>query len=217
MKYSNLTATIRDVHGRGASRRLRRSGVVPGIIYGSNVDATSISLDHNTIFHALKREEFHTSLLNIEVNGKVEKVLLRDFQLHSYRPEVLHVDFQRVNEKEEIQIYVPLHFVNEDTAYAVKIQGAHITHVITEVEIRALAKDIPHFIEIDLQNIKAGETIHLSDLLLPTGVTLTSLIRGDDATVVIAAGISEEVEGNENLVSASDIPTVSGKKSEYKE
>jgi large subunit ribosomal protein L25 len=214
MKYANLTAHARNEHGRGASRRLRRNGSVPAIIYGSENEAVAVSLDHNTVFHALKREDFHTSILSIELAGKTEKVLLRDFQMHAYRPEVLHLDFQRVNEKEEMQIRIPLHFTNEDTAHAVKVQGAHITHVVTEVEIRALAKDIPHFIEIDLKNIKAGQTVHLSDLVLPQGVTLVGLLRGDDAAVVIAAGISTETESDLNMVSASDIPTISGKKAE---
>ncbi|MCC2645765.1 MAG: ribosomal protein, partial [Burkholderiales bacterium] len=191
MKYSNLKATERNEHGRGASRRLRHKGMVPAIIYGSNADAKPVSLDHNTLFYALKQESFHTSILNLEVNGKTEKVLLRDYQMHAFRPQVLHIDFQRVNEKEEIQIRVPLHFLNEETAHAVKVQGAHITTILTDVEIRALAKDIPHFIEVNLQEIKIGDTIHLSNLVLPEGVKLVNLLRGDDAVVATAAGIVE--------------------------
>ena len=113
MKYATLAAKPRDTHGRGASRRLRHGGEVPAIIYGSKNDAIAVGLDHNTIYHALKREEFHTSILNIELNGKTEKVLLRDFQMHAFRPQVLHLDFQRVNEKEEVQIRIPLHFIND--------------------------------------------------------------------------------------------------------
>lgn len=215
MKYANLVAQERKEHGRGASRRLRHTNLVPAIIYGSTGPAIPVCLDHNTVFHALKREEFHTSILNLDLNGKVEKVLLRDFQMHAYRQQVLHMDFQRVNEKEEIQIRVPLHFINEDTAHAVKVQGAHITHVATDVEIRALAKDIPHFIEVNLLEVKAGQTLHLSDLVLPKGVTLVNLLRGDDAAVVIAGGIAEEKEeGAVEVVSASDIPTVAPKKTE---
>ena len=211
MKYATLAAKPRDQHGRGASRRLRHNGEVPAIIYGSNSDALAVCLDHNTIYHALRREEFHTSILNIELNGKTEKVLLRDFQMHAFRPQVLHLDFQRVNEKEEVQIRIPLHFINEDTAHAVKIQGAHITRVITDVEIRALAKDIPHFIEVDLKNIKVAQTLHLSDLTLPSGVKLVNLLRGEDSAVVLAAGIAEEVEATE-AVSATDIPTIASEK-----
>ncbi|MCC2625176.1 MAG: ribosomal protein [Burkholderiales bacterium] len=216
MKYANLTATKRDEHGRGASRRLRHSGMVPAIIYGSNADAMPVSLDHNTLFYALKNESFHTSILNLEVNGKTEKVLLRDYQMHAFRPQVLHIDFQRVNEKEEIQIRIPLHFLNEETSFAVKSQSAHITTVINDVEIRALAKDIPHFIEVDLQNIKIGESVHLSNLVLPEGVKLVSLLRGDDGVVATAAGIVEVAEEEVVAVSAADIPTVAGDKKEDK-
>jgi len=213
MKYANLAAQTREEQGRGASRRLRRNGQVPAIVYGTDNAAVAVSLDHNIVYHALKHEAFHTSILNLELNGKVEKVLLRDYQMHAFRPEVLHLDLQRVNEKEEIQFRIPLHFINEDVAHAVKVQGAHITHVTNEVEIRALAKDIPQFIEIDLKDIKAGQTIHLSDLNLPKGVKLVNLLRGDDSAVVIAAGIAEETEASE-VVSATDIPTVGGRKSE---
>lgn len=205
---TQLIAQERSNYGRCASRRLRRSGMVPAVIYGLNKDALSISLEHNMIYHSLKRENFHTSILTLAISGKTEKVLLRDFQLHAYRPEVLHLDFQRVDDKEEIQIKVPLHFINEEISKAVKLQSAHITHVVTEVEIRALAKDIPHSIEIDLANISAGQSIHLSNLLLPHGVVLVNLLRGDDAVVAIAAGIAEEKEAVVEVAAASDIPTV---------
>ncbi|HLX52595.1 MAG TPA: 50S ribosomal protein L25/general stress protein Ctc [Aquella sp.] len=214
MKYANLTATERSEHGRGASRRLRHTGMVPAIIYGSNADAKPVSLDHNTLFYALKSESFHTSILNLDVNGKTEKVLLRDYQMHAFRPQVMHIDFQRVNEKEEISIRIPLHFINEETCYAVKNQNAHVTTILTDAEIRALAKDIPHFIEVDLQNIKIGESIHLSSLVLPPGVKLVNLLRGDDAVVATAAGIVEEVIEEVVAVSAADIPTVADEKKE---
>ena len=213
MKNTNLVAELKQGHGRGASRRLRRAGRVPAIIYGSNKDAIAIDLDHNTLFHALKREDFHTSILNIELNGKKESVLLRDFQMHAYSPQVLHLDFQRVNATEAIDIKIPLHFINEDIAHAVKVQAAHITHVINEIEIRALAKDIPHFIEIDLKEIKAGQTIHLSNLTLPNGVQSTNLLRGDDKAVVIAGGIAEVAETND-VVSVADIPALNEKTTE---
>ncbi len=213
MKNVQLVAQLREGQGRGASRRLRHSGNVPAIIYGSNSEATLISLDHNTIYHSLKREDFHTSILNIELNGKKEQVLLRDFQVHPFRQQVLHLDFQRVNATEEVQMRIPLHFINEDVCYAVKSQGAHITHVTTDVEIRALARNIPHFIEVDIKEIKAGQSVHLSDLVLPEGVALVNLLRGEDSVVVIAAGIVEEVEVVEApIVAAGDIPTVPTKK-----
>lgn len=209
---TTLVAKLRNEHGRGASRRMRRSGLVPAIIYGAGNEAQAISVDHNTIFYALKREEFHTSILDIDVEGKKEQALLRDFQMHAFRPEVLHLDFQRVNDKEEVQIRIPLHFINEETSHAVKLQSAHITHIVNDVEIRALAKDIPHFIEVDMQNIHAGQTIHLSDLVLPKGVALTAIIRGEDAPIALAAGIAEEKEADAIAVSAADIPTVQTEK-----
>jgi large subunit ribosomal protein L25 len=209
-----LTAKTRDDQGRGASRRLRRNGEVPAIIYGQGQKVTNLSLDHNTIFHAIKKPNFHTSILDIEINGKAEKALLRDFQMHAFRPQVLHLDFQRIKDSDEINIRVPLHFINEDISHAVKMQGAHITKVITEVEIRAKASAIPHSIDVDLKDLAAGQSIHLSSLALPQNVVLTALLRGDDAAVAIAAGIAEEVAdeaGTEN-VSAADVPTIAGEK-----
>lgn len=206
MKYQVLEARLRDVQGKGASRRLRHAGEVPGIIYGAGTDPVMVSLDHNKIYYALKAESFHTSILTIRCNNEVEKVLLRDFQMHAFKPQVLHIDFQRVNETEKVHISIPLHFINEDSCEAVKIQGAHVTHVATEVEIRALASDIPHFIEVDLKALKAGQTIHLSDLKLPKGVSLVNLLRGDDSVVVIVGGIAEEVESTDAPVAAGDVP-----------
>ena len=214
---TTLVAKSRNEHGRGASRRMRRSGLVPAIVYGANTDAQAVSLDHNIMFYALKREEFHTSILDIDIDGKKEKVLLRDYQMHAFRPQILHIDFQRVTDKEEIQIRIPLHYINEETSHAVKIQAAHITHIVNDVEIRALAKDIPHFIEVDMQNIHAGQTLHLSDLVLPNGVALTGLIRGEDAPIAMAAGIAEEKESTADVaVSAADIPTIQAEKTEKK-
>ena len=156
MSQVNLKAKSRNEQGRSASRRLRRDGNVPAIIYGVGSEATLITLDHNTVYHALKRENFHTSILSLDVDGKNEQVLLRDYQIHPFRQQVIHMDFQRVNEKEEIQMRIPLHFINEDICAAVKTQGAHITHVVNDVEIRAIAKNIPPFIDVDLKDIKAG-------------------------------------------------------------
>lgn len=217
MEDKILVAKTRDDYGTGASRRLRRNGYVPAIIYGAAFRGISdksvpISLNHNILYHAIKRESFHTSILNIDLDGKIEKVLLRSCQMHAYLPQVLHIDFQRVNEKEEINIRVPLHFINEDISHAVKVQRAHITVVTQEVEVRALASNIPPFVEVDLKNIKIGETIHLSDLKLPSGVTLVNLLRHDDSAVVIASGIKEQVDQDTDAIAATDVPTVNNKK-----
>lgn len=215
MTNTTITAKLRDEHGRGASRRLRHAGEIPGIIYGSNEQAKSISLNHNSMYHALKKESFHTSILNIDIDGSTEKVLLRDFQMHPFRQQVLHIDFLRVNEKEEVVMHIPLHFLNEDTCHAVKSQGAHITKLVTDVEIKALPKDIPPYIEVDLKDIKAGQTLTLSDLVLPKNVALTYLVRGEDAPIVNAAGLAEEKEDDLDInISAADIPTIAGSKAD---
>lgn len=208
MSLNKLNAEARSEQGRGASRRLRHAGKVPAIVYGAGSEAVSITLDHNTVFHALKKEAFHTSVLELEIQGKTEKVVLRDFHMHAFRPEVLHVDLQRVSATEEIHMSIPLHFLNEEISPAVKTQGAHITHIATEVEVRALAKNLPQFIEVDLINLNAGQAIHLSDLTLPKGVRLEKLLRADDAVVLIAAGIAEVADAE--IVSPSDVPTEKG-------
>ena len=207
-----LNAQVRTNLGRCASRRLRRDGNVPAVIYGVTDEVTLLSLDHNMIYHALKRPMFHTSILSMTYGPKTEKVLLRDFQMHAYRSEVLHLDFQRITDTELVNINVPLIFINEDKSPAVKLQHAHITKVITEVEVRALAANIPHSIEIDLHNLSAGQSIHLSDVKVPNDVSLTALLRGDDAVIAIAAGIAEEVEApvDQPVVAAADIPAMKG-------
>ena len=209
-----LIAEARDVieQGRSASRRLRHAGKVPAIVYGAGSQAVAVTLDHNTIFHALKKEVFHTSILDLELNGKTEQVVLRDFHFHAFRPEVLHLDLQRVSATEEIHMSIPLHFLNEDICPAVKTQGAHITHVATDVEIRALASNLPQFIEVDLAKLSAGQSIHLSDLTLPQGVKLEKLLRGDDAVVLIAGGIAEVADAE--IVSPADVPAAKGSAAE---
>ncbi|RTL00074.1 MAG: 50S ribosomal protein L25/general stress protein Ctc [Proteobacteria bacterium] len=203
-----LVAEVRNEQGRGASRRLRHAGKVPAIVYGADSDAVAVTLDHNTVFHALKKEAFHTSILELEVAGKTEQVVLRDVHFHPYKQLVLHLDLQRVSATEEIHMSIPLHFLNEDVSVAVKKQSAHITHVANEVEVRALASNLPQFIEVDLANLQAGQTLHLSDLVLPAGVKLEKLLRGDDAAVVIAGGIAEVADAE--VVSPADIPAAKG-------
>ncbi len=203
-----LIAEVRKEQGRGASRRLRHAGKVPAIVYGAHSDAVAVTLDHNVVFYALKKEAFHTSIIDLVIDGKSEPVVVRDFHFHAFRPEVLHLDLQRVSATEELHMSVPLHFLNEDTSVAVKTQSAHITHVANEVEIRALASNLPQFIEVDLAQLQAGQSLHLSDLVLPTGVKLEKLLRGDDAVVVIAGGLAEVADAE--IVSPSDVPSEKG-------
>jgi len=165
-----VVAFPRNEQGSGASRRLRRAGQTPGIIYGGTAAPVNIALDHNALFHALKKEAFHSSILDMELDGKAEKVLLRDFQMHAFKPLVLHADFQRVDANQKIHMKVPLHFVNSEVSPAVKLSGGIISHVLNELDISCLPKDLPEFIEVDLSTMQAGTSLHVSDLKLPAGV-----------------------------------------------
>jgi len=208
-----IIAQTRDLQGRGASRRLRKAGKLPGIIYGADKEATLINLDHNTIFYAIKKEAFHSSILNITVDGKEESVVLRDFQTHPYKQLIMHIDFQRVSATEEISMKIPLHYINDEISPAVKTQGAHINRIQNDVEVRGLAANIPQFIDVDLAAFKAGETLHLSSLKLPKGLSLVNLLRGEDSALV-SAGAIVEVADADTSVSIADIPTIEKAKEE---
>ena len=180
-----VVATSRTVQGSGASRRLRRSGKVPGIVYGAQKTPSNIELDHNPILLALKVESFHSSILDLEVDGKAEQVLLRDYQMHPYKPLVLHVDFQRIDAKSKLQTRVPLHFKNQEISPAVKQSGAIVSHILNDVLVSCLPKDLPEFIEVDLSSLSVGHSMHVRDLVMPAGVTLV-LHSGENPTVVTA-------------------------------
>ena len=179
-----IVAFPRAEQGTGASRRLRTAGMTPGIIYGGTDTPVPIKLDHNALFHALRREAFHSSILDMEIEGKIEKVLLRDYQMHAYKLLVLHVDFQRVSANQPVHMKVPLHFLNEETSVAVKQSGGTIHHVISELDITCLPGDLPAFIEVNLAKLDVGQTLHLSDLKLPKGV---SAISNDMSMAVVTA------------------------------
>jgi large subunit ribosomal protein L25 len=181
-----VVAFERSVQGTGASRRLRNSGKTPGIIYGGKDAATVIELDHNALFHALRKEAFHSSILDLEVGGKAQKVLLRDYQMHPFKPLVLHIDFQRVSATEKVHMRVPLHFIHADVSAAVKLQGAVISHISTELEISCLPADLPEFIEVDLSKIEVGHGIHAKDLTLPKGVSLVLHIEQENPVLANA-------------------------------
>ena len=189
-----VIAFPRTEQGSGASRRLRNAGQTPAIIYGGAADPVAIALDHNALYHALKKEAFHSSILDMEINGKVEKVLLRDFQMHAYKQLVLHADFQRVDASKSIHVKVPLHFVNAEVSPAVKLGGAIISHVMTEVDINCLPGDLPEFIEVDLSKVESGASVHLNDIALPKGVTAVS---HDNPTVAIASVPAGQVSADE--------------------
>lgn len=171
-----ISVSKRDVQGTGSSRRLRNAGRTPGIVYGSNGQAGSdtivyLELDHNELFHALKKERFHSSVLELDLAGQSEQVLLRDFQMHAFKPLVLHVDFQRVDPAKKIHMKIALHFKNAEISPAVKQHGGKITHVLNEIEVSCLPKDLPEFVEVDLGKLDAGQNLHVSDLVLPEGVS----------------------------------------------
>ncbi|MFN9772757.1 MAG: 50S ribosomal protein L25/general stress protein Ctc [Burkholderiales bacterium] len=166
-----VVATTRTAQGSGASRRLRRSGKVPGIVYGSTATPTAIEIDHNPLYHSLRVEAFHSSILDMELDGKAERVLLRDVQWHAYKPLVMHIDFQRVAADQKINVKVPLHYVNQEISPAVKISAAIVSHVLSDIEVTCLPGALPEFIEVDLSTLTAGHPIHLSDVTFPEGVT----------------------------------------------
>ncbi|MDL2355419.1 MAG: 50S ribosomal protein L25/general stress protein Ctc [Pseudomonadota bacterium] len=180
-----VIAFNRTLQGSGASRRLRISGQTPGIIYGGTEAPVMIALDGNALYHALKKEAFHGSILDLEIDGKTQAVMLRDFQMHAYKQLVMHADFQRVDAKAAIHTKVTLHFVNADVSPAVKLHGAIISHVMAELEISCLPGDLPEFIEVDLATIDVGHSIHVADLVLPKGVT--AITHGSNQTVATAA------------------------------
>ena len=195
----DIIAQARTLQGSGASRRLRRAGKVPGIIYGGAATPQAIEIDHNDLLLNLKKEAFHASILNIVLDGKKQQVLLRDTQRHAYKPLVLHIDFQRVDATHELHIKVPLHFVNEETAPGVKLGGGLVNHILTDLDVQCLAKDLPEFIEVDVGNLKVGENLHVSQLKLPKGVKAVQ--HGADDPIVVGivgkGGSSEEAAEGE--------------------
>jgi len=203
MSNIEFTAFPRNTEGRGASRRMRRAGKAPGIVYGGTVAPTPIELDHNALFHALRGETFHSSILTMKLDGGSSKVLLRDVQMHPFRNEILHVDFQRVDENKKIHMKVPLHFVNGEQSPAVKLSAAIISHVTTDLDIACLPKDLPGFIEIDLSALEVGHALHVSSVKLPPGVTVVT--RGKTDPVVAAAIVPRaQVETEEELAATAE-------------
>jgi large subunit ribosomal protein L25 len=200
MASIEFTAFPRTTEGRGASRRMRRQGKTPGIVYGGAAEPAPIELDHNALIHALRNEAFHSSILTMKLNGSATKVLLRDLQMHPYRHEVLHIDFQRVDENRKINMKVPLHFVNAEVSPAVKVQGAIVSHVMNELAIVCLPKDLPGFIEVDLSALETGHSLHVSGVKLPPGVT--ALSHGTLDPVVATAVVPKAIVETEEEVAA---------------
>ena len=195
----------REDEGKGASRRLRHAGQVPAIVYGGELNPVSIQLNHNEVWLASQNDWFYSSILDLSLNGDIQKVLLRDMQRHPFKQQIMHLDFQRVNENEALHVSVPLHFLNEDKSPAGKSAEVVVTHELKDVNIACLPKDLPESIEVDLAALSVGDIIYLSDLKLPAGVEIPSLKLGkdhDDAVVIAKHGkeeAEEAVEGAETV------------------
>lgn len=183
-----LEASSRADLGKGASRRLRRlNDAIPAIIYGGDKAPASISLDHGKLLHATENEAFFTSILTLKVDGAAESVIVKDLQRHPSKPRILHADFQRVSADHELHVKVPLHFLNEATCVGVKQGGGKVMHVLTELEVSCLPKDLPEFIEVDVQNLNVGDSLHIADLKLPPGVTSIALTHGESGNLAVVS------------------------------
>ncbi|MBA3593351.1 MAG: 50S ribosomal protein L25/general stress protein Ctc [Pseudomonadota bacterium] len=200
-----FVAFERAKQGTGASRRLRITGRTPGIVYGGTGEPALIELDHNALFHAIKKEAFHASVLEMELNGKTEKVLLRDLQMHPYKQMVQHIDFQRVDARTRLTMKVPLHYSGEEESPAVKAENCLVNHVMTELSISCMPKDLPEFIAIDLSGLKKGAPLHLKDITLPKGVKFVA--KGQDNPVLVSvSSVSEEAEADAAAAAAAAAP-----------
>ncbi|MBV9189924.1 MAG: 50S ribosomal protein L25/general stress protein Ctc [Betaproteobacteria bacterium] len=211
MASIEISARKREAQGTGASRRLRRLGKVPGILYGGDKGPINIELDHQDLFLNLRNERFHASILTLALDGSKEQVLLRSLNMHPFKPQVQHIDFQRVSKDKKIHMKVPLHFVNAEKSPGVKEQGGVVNHVLNELDIVCFPADLPEFIEIDLGNLAVGHSLHVRDVAMPKGVELT-LNKNENpvvATVVVPVLVTEEEEAAQAAaaVAAADVPT----------
>ena len=208
-----FVAFERTLQGTGASRRLRNANKVPGIVYGAGEPAM-IELDHNALFFALKKEAFHSSILEMELAGKSEQVLLRDYQMHPFRPIVLHIDFQRVDATTKVVKKVPLHFINEENSPAVKTDSCVVNHVATELRISCLASQLPEFLTIDLGNLAKGQTLHVNDIKLGDGIKVMTQGKPNPVIVSVSAQAAEEEVVAAPVVAAAAPAPNKGKKTE---
>ena len=219
MDEFTLVAESRGDMGKGASRRLRKSEMVPAIVYGAKKADLSIQLKHSDVLKSSSQESFYSQILDLSIDGKVERVVLKDMQRHPYKPFVMHMDFQRVDESAALTIRIPVHFLNEEDCVGVKQEGGVIARLMTEIEITCLPKDLPEFIEVDVANLSVGDAVHLADLVLPDGVEITSITSGGDgAAAIVQVAMprmveeeeepdSEEVDGADEASDGEDTAT----------
>jgi large subunit ribosomal protein L25 len=196
-----FVAFERAKQGTGASRRLRNTGRAPGIVYGGDGQPQLIELDHNALFHAMKKEAFHSTILDMELGGKEGQVLLRDVQMHPFKPQILHIDFQRVDARTKLHMKVPLHYTKAEESQAVKFENCVVNHVMSELDISCLPADLPEFIEVDLSGMKKGMSLHLADITLPKGVT--AVMRGKPNPVLVSVVVTGGEEVAEEAVAAA--------------
>jgi large subunit ribosomal protein L25 len=196
-----FVAFERAKQGTGASRRLRNTGRAPGIVYGGDGQPQLIELDHNALWHALKKEAFHAAILDMELGGKSGKVLLRDVQMHPYKPQILHIDFQRVDAKTKLHMKVPLHYVKAEESQAIKFENCVANHVMSELDISCLPADLPEYIEVDLSGLKKGMSLHLNDITLPKGVT--AVTRGKPNPVLVSVVVTGGEEAADATAAAA--------------
>jgi large subunit ribosomal protein L25 len=203
----NIKAVSRDMQGsKGASRRLRSAGFIPAIVYGGHAEPKSVQFAHNPIWLVSQHEWFYSSILSLDIDGKVEKVLLRDMQRHPYKALIMHMDFLRVSENEAVRISVQLHFLNQDESPAGKTAGVVVTHELNEVEISCLPRDLPEFIAVDLAELTVGDIIHLSELKLPKGVEIPELKLGKEHDVAVVIAKHARVEVEEVAEPSAEVP-----------
>lgn len=217
MSEHKISATGRTDEGKGASRRLRHAAQIPAIVYGGHAEPKSIQLQHEKTWVASQNEWFYSSILALDIDGKVEKVLLRDMQRHPYKQQIMHLDFQRVSENEAIRVAVPLHFINVEKSPAGKASDVVVTHELNEVHVSCLPKDLPEFIEIDLGNLQIGDTIHLSQVKMPNGVEVPELKLGADHDVAVVVARHARVEAEEDATEAAAAAAASAASTAEKE
>ena len=219
----DLIAELRDDMGKGASRRLRRQGKVPAILYGGGRPPRNLAFDHNRVIQQLENESFYSSVLSVKVGDKEQAVILKDLQRHPAKRQILHMDLQRIREDEEIRMNVPIHFLNEEIAVGVKQGGGKVSHLMTDVEVVCLPKDLPEYLEIDVADVELNEMRYISDIPLPEGVTIPALAQGEEANqpivsiqIIKEVVIEEEEEALEEAVAAGEVP-VAGEEAEEEE
>ncbi len=202
-----FVAFERAKQGTGASRRLRIAGRTPGIVYGAGLEPQQIEVDHNALWHALKKETFHSTVLDMEIDGKENKVLLRDVQMHPYKQLILHIDFQRVDANTKLHMKVPLHFSGDENSVAVKAEGCMANHVLTEINVMCLPADLPEFISVDLSGLKKGVSLHLSEIVLPQGVSAVTHGKTNPVVVsVVVIGAAEAPVAETDPAAAAGAP-----------